>query len=248
MEENIKNAVKQFWNVRDGGSGVLGGKTLDGFIELMTSIIIESGLDDAQVHTGKTTSQLPGYFRPHKSWDVVVTSRGNLVAAIELKSQVGSIGNNFNNRSEEVLGSGIDLHSAIQEEAFGNDAEVFTGYLILVEDSPDSQKKPLIGMKYFPVMHGFLSDESARSTDYVPNANGEYPRLEGVSYLERYDIMCKKLVLKNLYTAASLIVASSNNSGTGDYRSISPQTGIESFFMKLESHCKLVASHQQFSN
>ena len=34
-----------------------------------------------------------------------MTFRAHLVAAVEFKSQVGSIGNNFNNRTEEALGN-----------------------------------------------------------------------------------------------------------------------------------------------
>jgi hypothetical protein len=46
---------------------------------------------------------LPGYFRPTKLWDVLVIHDKRLLAAIELKSQVGpSFGNNFNNRTEEA--------------------------------------------------------------------------------------------------------------------------------------------------
>lgn len=41
---------------------------------------------------------LPGYYRRAKNWDIVVTYKDILVAAIECKSQVGSFGNNFNNR------------------------------------------------------------------------------------------------------------------------------------------------------
>lgn len=49
---------------------------------------------------------LPGYFRPTKLWDLLVIYKGELIAAIELKSQVGpSFGNNFNNRTEESIGT-----------------------------------------------------------------------------------------------------------------------------------------------
>ncbi|TON64012.1 PaeR7I family type II restriction endonuclease, partial [Vibrio parahaemolyticus] len=118
MNELVRRAVQNFWAVRNGGTGVLGGKTLDGFIDLVRNVIESSNLNNYEIHTGKNTSQLPGYFRPHKAWDIVVTSNGRLVAAVELKSQVGSIGNNFNNRTEEVLGSGLDLSTAIEEGAF----------------------------------------------------------------------------------------------------------------------------------
>lgn len=243
MESLVKGAVSSFWNARSGGKGVLGGKTLDGFVELIGDVIKQSGLSDIEIHTGKNTSQLPGFFRPHKSWDIVAISNGRLIAAIELKSQVGSIGNNFNNRTEEVLGSGIDLHTAIEERAFGDDAEIFTGYLILVEDSEKTRNSAAIRMNFFPVMTGFLADESMRTTTYQPNEKGKYPTVQGVSYLERYDILCKRLVLKKMYTAAALIVADESLSSSGSYRDFSPQTSISTFLTKLDNHCKLIASY-----
>ena len=175
MRKDVQQAVKNFWAVRNDGEGVLSGKTLDGFVDIIQNIVKSAGLEHATINTGRTAAQLPGYFRPHKAWDVVVTHKGQLVAAIELKSQVGSIGNNFNNRTEEVLGSGIDLHTAIAEEAFGNDADIFTGYIIVVESTTKSHANPTIDMKNFPVMKGFLADESLRK-HYLPDDNGHYPR------------------------------------------------------------------------
>jgi len=242
--DKINKAVKGFWASRLGGKGVKGGKTLDGFISVIEQTIKDSGLKGVEIHTGKNTSQLPGYFRPHKAWDVVVIAEGKLIAAIELKSQVGSIGNNFNNRTEEVLGSGIDLHTAIEESAFGEDAEIFTGYLILVEDSVKTRSSAAIGMNFFPVMEGFLDDESIRDNIYKPKSNGKYPRVKGVSYLRRYDILCKRLVLKNMYTAASLIIADESKSNEGFYSDFSPQTSIKTFLKKLENHCELIASYK----
>ena len=187
---------------------------------------------------------MPGYFRPHKSWDVVAIAKGKLVAAIELKSQVGSIGNNFNNRTEEVLGSGTDLHTAIEESAFGDDAEIFRGYLILVEDSVKTRSSAAISMNYFPVMKGFLADESIRDNAYKPNKAGKYPRAQGISYLERYDVLCKRLVLRNIYSSAALIAASEEDSDTGTFRDFSPQTSIKTFLTKLENHCRIIASYE----
>ncbi|ENM3886735.1 hypothetical protein AB5A74_003272, partial [Vibrio cholerae] len=236
----VKSAVRNFWTVRNGGSGVLGGKTLDGFIELIRQVVESSNLEDFQIHTGKNTSQLPGYFRPHKSWDIVVTSHGYLVAAVELKSQVGSIGNNFNNRTEEVLGSGLDLSIAIEENAFLPSVRPFMGYLILVEDSETTRRSAQISMDYFPVMQGFLADENNRDTIYQP-VNGKYPRVAGVSYLERYEILCRKLMARRIYDAASVMAASSENSVTGDYRNLSASTSVDAFIQQLTNHCNLFA-------
>lgn len=245
MSEKIKGAIKSFWIARSGGEGVRSGKTLDGFVNLISETINNSDLSNVQIHTGKKESQLPGYFRPHKSWDIVVISEGKLIVAIELKSQVGSIGNNFNNRTEEVLGSGIDLHSAIEENAFGSETEIFTGYLILVEDSEKSRKLARISMPYFPVMRGFLSNEDERDTLYSPNSSGIFPSIVGISYLGRYDLLCKRLVLKKLYTAAALIVSNEKDGHLGDFNCLSPQTSLESFLMKLENHCNVIASYQR---
>lgn len=51
-------------------------------------------------------------------------------------------------------------------------------------------------------MQGFLTDESEREPTYKPDESGKYPRAQGVSYLQRYDILCKRLVLRKIYTAA----------------------------------------------
>jgi len=243
MKVEISNAVKYFWRARDNGKGVRGGKTLDGFIDIIKNTIKSTGLVDVEIHTGKNSSQLPGFFRPHKSWDVVVTSNDKLIAAIELKSQVGSIGNNFNNRTEEVLGSGIDLYTAIEESAFGDDAEIFVGYLILVEDSEKTRSSAKVCMNYFPVMKGFLGDEDIRKTIYQPNAEGKYPTIGGISYLDRYDLLCKRLVLRKMYTATALIVADENQAEHGGYRDINPQTSFDTFLIKLENHCRIIASY-----
>lgn len=242
MNDMVKRAISNFWEKRDGGKGVQSGKTLDSFLKIIERVVKENGLDNAEIHTGKNAAQLPGFFRPHKAWDVVVINGKQLVAAIEFKSQVGSIGNNFNNRSEEVLGSSIDLKTAIEELAFGEDASIFTGYIIVVEKSDKTLATPTIGMKYFPVMSGFLLDENERGKSYKINGDGVFPRAKGISYLSRYDIMCKRLMIKGLYQAAAVVAAPNCDHIEGNYESVSPQTSIETFFMRLASHCQVIAS------
>ncbi|PKG63279.1 MULTISPECIES: PaeR7I family type II restriction endonuclease [Pseudoalteromonas] len=240
MNELIREAVRHFWAVRSDGTGVLGGKTLDGFVSVISQVVQSSHLENYQIHTGKNTSQLPGYFRPHKSWDIVVTSNGYLVAAIELKSQVGSIGNNFNNRTEEVLGSGLDLSTAIEENAFLPSVRPFMGYIILVEDSDDSRRSARISMDNFPVMSGFLADENSRQVNYQP-VNGKYPQTVGVSYLKRYEILCRKLMARRIYDAASVLAASIQHSDSGHYHDLSGLTSVDAFIQQLTNHCNLFA-------
>ena len=55
---------------------------------------------------------------PQKKWDLIIVSNQQLVAVLEFKSQIGSLGNNFNNRVEESLGSATDLWAAFEKGAF----------------------------------------------------------------------------------------------------------------------------------
>ena len=66
----------------------------------------------------KRLLELPGFFRPTKEWDLLVVKDGHLIAVIEAKSQVGpSLGNNFNNRTEEAMGSAIDLWKSYRRKS-----------------------------------------------------------------------------------------------------------------------------------
>lgn len=129
---------------------------------------------------------LPGFFRPTKLWDMLVINGGRLVAAIELKSQVGpSFGNNFNNRAEEAIGTGVDVWKAYREEAFDKIPRPFVGWLILVEDSTGSRSPIRDSSPHFSVLREF----------------------SGASYAERYNLLCQKLVQEQLYTAASVLLS-----------------------------------------
>jgi hypothetical protein len=68
-----------------------------------------------------------------------VIHKGELIAAIELKSQVGSFGSNFNNRTEEAIGTAHDFWTAYREETFGKQPRPFVGWLMLVEDALESR-------------------------------------------------------------------------------------------------------------
>ena len=93
--------------------------------------------------------------------------------ALEFKSQVGpSFGNNFNNRTEEAIGTAIDLWTAYREAAFGQIPRPFVGWLVLVEDCEKSRSPVQDNSPHFPVLD-------------------EY---KGASYADRYDLLCQKLV------------------------------------------------------
>jgi type II restriction enzyme len=82
-------------------------------------LVRANGLSHASIHQNRAFLTLPGFFRPTKLWDLLVIHQGKLIAAIELKSQVGpSFGKNFNNRTEEAIGSAYDFQTAFREGAF----------------------------------------------------------------------------------------------------------------------------------
>jgi len=71
----------------------------------------------------------------------LVIKKGQLRVAIEAKSQVGpSFGNNFNNRTEEAMGSALDLWTAFREGAFNGGAQPFIGYFFMLEDCKASTR------------------------------------------------------------------------------------------------------------
>jgi type II restriction enzyme len=222
-------AVKEFWGSREEAktrqiasgkadqgerSGVTSGKNMDGFLSLVIDIIRLNGLDSAQIHINRAMLTLPGFFRPTKLWDILVLQRGELIAAIELKSQVGSFGNNFNNRTEEAIGTAHDLWTAYREGALGNQPRPFVGWLMMVEDSAASRKAVRDASPHFPVFTEF----------------------QGASYLSRYDLLCQKLVKEGLYTSACLLASPRDAVTTGEFSELSPMTSLKTFVTSLAGH------------
>jgi hypothetical protein len=133
-QTKAREPVKAFWGNREAArqkqiesgktdqgerAGVTAGKNMDGFLALMKEIVRRNGLVNAEICLQRQLLTLPGYFRPTKLWDMLMMNNGRLMASMELKSQVGpSFGNNFNNRTEEAIGTAVDLRTAYREGAF----------------------------------------------------------------------------------------------------------------------------------
>jgi len=229
-EQKARKAIKAFWGKREAArqkqlesgksdqgerAGVTSGKNMDGFIALVLDIVRANGLTHAQIHQKRAVLTLPGYFRPTKLWDLLVIHKGELIAAIELKSQVGpSFGNNFNNRTEEAIGTAHDLWTAYREEAFGKQPRPFVGWLMMVEDAPKSRSAVKDTSPHFPVFEEF----------------------KGASYIKRYDLLCQKLVQEQLYTTAALITSKRSAAATGAFSEISAMTGLKTFVTTLAGH------------
>lgn len=234
-EQQARAAVRAFWGSREAArrkqvesgkadqgerAGVTGGKNMDGFLTLVLDIVRANGLAHAQIHQRRAVLTLPGYFRPTKLWDLVVIHHGELIAAIELKSQVGSFGNNFNNRAEEAIGTAHDFWTAYREEAFGKQPRPFVGWLMLVEDAPQSRAPVRDRSPHFPIFAEF----------------------EGASYLKRYDLLCQRLVQEQLYTTAALITSPRMAAGSGEHAEISAMTSLKTFVTTLAGHVAAVAA------
>lgn len=229
FEKKAQAATKAFWQTRDDAkrkqkvsgkpdqgerAGVTGGKNMDGFSDLVVDLVRANGLPNAQIHQKRAVLTLPGFFRPSKLWDLLVIDNGRLIAALEFKSQVGpSFGNNFNNRAEEAIGTAHDLWTAYRDGAFGQQERPFVGWL-MVEDAPASRAAVRESSPHFPV----------------------FPDFVGSCYLQRYDILCKKLAKEQLYSAASVIATPRSAVADGVYSELSSMTGLRSFVASLAGH------------
>src|SRR5712671_5020554 len=93
LPKYTREAVRFYWQTRSkqlekqrkaGGSdqglrsAVTGGAQMNGFIELLTKLVIEAGIDRSHIHYEQSL-ELPGYFRPNKRWDFLVVAKGQLV-------------------------------------------------------------------------------------------------------------------------------------------------------------------------
>jgi hypothetical protein len=196
-------------------AGVTGGKNMDGFTALIIDLVRANGLAHAEIHQKRALLTLPGFFRPTKLWDLLVINQGRLIAAIELKSQVGpSFGNNFNNRTEEAIGTAHDFWTAYREDAFGKHPRSFVGWLMLVEDAAESRASVRDRSPHFPV----------------------FPEFQGASYLQRYDILCQRLVKEQLYSTASVMASPRTAAANGEYRNLSEMTSLRTFVTALAGH------------
>jgi hypothetical protein len=234
VENHLANAVRLFWTQRgqqakgqaskgdqDRGA-VTGGEHLDGFRALVAELLIVSGLQRATVYWRKDT-ELPGWFRAEKNWDLLVVADGKLIAIVEFKSQVGSFGNNFNNRTEESVGSATDLWSAYEEGAFKPSERPWLGYFMLLEDAPGSNRPVRVKEPHFKI----------------------FPEFRDASYAERYGILLTKLVRSRLYDAACLLTSSRDEGVSGKYSEPNSELGFRIFVTSLPGRAIAVAKMQR---
>lgn len=235
-QARIGAAVAQFWRLRheqqirqgstagrrDRGfrGAVTGGRHLDGFIELVRTLLTEAGLPEAAVEREHVT--LPGYFRPTKEWDLVVVADGHLIASLEFKSHVGpSFGNNFNNRTEEAVGSATDLWTAYREGALQGSIRPWLGYFLLLEHARSSASPVSVREPHFPVCPDFRES----------------------SYAKRYEILCRRLVRERRYDAACFLMSPREAGKAGQFTEPCDEVSFHRFATSLTAHA---ASYARF--
>jgi len=238
-QNKAREAVKAFWGNRETArqkqiesgmvdqgerAGVTAGKNMDGFLALVTDVVRLNGLEHADLCLKRRVLTLPGYFRPTKLWDMLVINDKRLIAAMELKSQVGpSFGNNFNNRAEEAIGTAVDVWKAYREGAFGEISRPFVGWLILVEDCDGSRSPVRNSSPHFPVLEEFRE----------------------ASYAERYNLLCQRLVQEQLCTTASVQLSPRTSVDTGDYYELSDMSSLKTFVTILAGHVAAEAARTE---
>ena len=125
---------------------------------------------------------------------------------------------NFNNRAEESIGSAVDLWTAFRENQFPGQAAPWIGYLTVVGKDEGSINPVRNNEPHYPVL----------------------PEFKTASYLDRYRILCQKLILERHYSMAALV----STSGPDHYEDVSEDTSIEKFIRSFIGH--LVGNIHEF--
>ncbi len=223
--DRLKEAVRSMIRVRDE-KGVRPDSHLQALGDLVRDIFVTEGFDEDDVLVNsqdeaekkrrrkrRKTLTLPGYFRATKNWDLLVVEQDILVAAVEFKTQSTSAAKNVNNRVEEVLGSGTDFWEA-KDAGYLGLVRPWLGYFLILEHSAELTRPVKTRRAYFPFDGVF----------------------ENASYVGRYEVLCKRLVDKELYDAACLIVATKDTDDP--FYEPSTELGINQFAAAIKERAQ----------
>jgi hypothetical protein len=202
-DDPTQAAVSLFWTTRadqmaalaDGGAA--GGAAraaghMNGIRDLVKNIFIDAGMPNDSI---EYEPYLPGFYRPRKRWDMAVKYKGALVAALEFKSQVGSVGKNINNRFEEALGTGTDTWAAQAKLSAYGEVPPWLGYVFVLREDEETEwpNRPINAL--------FPAD----------------PAFKGMSYNQRYQEMLKRFMGDNIYQAGWFITTKADDTGRVSY-------------------------------
>lgn len=177
-------------------------------------MFVDAGLHEDDVFVDRA---IPGYYRRSKNWDVVATHKGHLVGVVELKSQVGSEGNNGNNRIEEALGNAFDAGTA-------------------------QELKPSVR---FPArMDGLLCHLRLRSEFGEAGPDTEHPSVPDRPSLRRHDvwrsmgIAVERFVLTGVYDAGWMAVTWVDGNDYVDYEEPVAVATAETLWTQIEARVR----------
>lgn len=203
--QDFEDAVAAYWGAKNTqnelsaiknrvGAGTAGsvraGKHFNAIAALLAKFFLEAGYPPHAIRvSGRKELALPGYYRPQKQWDVVVTYQGILIAAFELKALGGpSFGNNYNNRVEEALGSAVDVRRAVLADLYPVE-KPWLGYFFIMQDAPKSRRPVKIDKGPIPVEETW----------------------NGTSYQDRFAVFCQRLMAERIYDAVCYVTSSAEN-------------------------------------
>lgn len=226
---------------------------MDGFRTEIRANLVSAGVSPEDIfwggHRSALPSNLPSYFRVSKNWDLLVCKNSlykrlglesslpmpapQLIAAIEFKSQQGSVGNNQNNRMEESIGSATDFWAAYEVGSLGPlQPRPWLGYVFVgcFEDE-DVDRGVEIKQPHFltdPVFDGLNPNDRLSQAKYV-----------GPSYPHRYRIFLERLIAKKLYDAGCLILTNpSIKDAEMNHKCLFPDLSGQRFMDLLLRHVK----------
>ena len=118
---------------------------------------------------------------------------------------------NFNNRTEEAIGSATDLWAAYREGAFAPSPRPWLGYLMLLEEAA-----------------GSVSAVRAREPHFRV-----FPEFVDASYAKRYEILLTKLVRERLYDGACFLMSNAEDGRNGICKEPMPELSFRNFVEPL---------------
>lgn len=181
--------------------------------KLLAELVHKNGHGDEHVVTKENgPPTLPGFYEKTTDWDFMVIRKNRLVAVVRLDA-VTEEGNHHQQIAEAVYAAhafqaayGVGMFEAI--------ARPFVGWLMLSEDATGARSPVTERIPHFPVRPEFQIDSS----------------------LQRYDQVCPKLMLENLYTAASVITSPATAARNGRFTEVSELTGLKNFVTTFAAH------------
>lgn len=112
------------------------------------------------------------------------------------------------------MGSALDLWTAYREHAYLDSPQPFLGYFFMLEDCAASNRPVSVQEPHFKV----------------------FPEFRGASYMCRYELFCRKLVLERHYTASAFITSSGHEGLYGIFKTPAEDLSIERFAKILVAH------------